>query len=143
MTFLSPQSNLFRKKEGCIFHSPMKNSSKATNIVQKILLGGISVLIADYFLSGISIDSWTTGFLLAAVIILINFTLKPLMIILTFPVTFITLGLFLLVINALVILIADYVVPGFEVKSFWWAMGFAMVLSLINGIFGNNLDSNR
>jgi putative membrane protein len=121
----------------------MKNSSKATNIVQKILLGGISVLIADYFLSGISIDSWTTGFLLAAVIILINFTLKPLMIILTFPVTFITLGLFLLVINALVILIADYVVPGFEVKSFWWAMGFAMVLSLINGIFGNNLDSNR
>jgi putative membrane protein len=120
----------------------MKNSSKASNIVQKILLGGISVLISDYFLSGISIDSWATGFLLAGVIILINFTLKPLMLILTFPITLITLGLFLLVINAAVILIADYFISGFEVKSFWWAMGFAIVLSLINGIFGNNLDSD-
>lgn len=126
----------------CILIKRMKNSSKASNIVQKILLGGISVLISDYLLSGISIDSWTTGFLLAGVIILINFTLKPLMLILTFPITLITLGLFLLVINAAVILIADYFISGFEVKSFWWAMGFAIVLSLINGIFGNNLDSD-
>lgn len=109
----------------------------------KIILGGISVLIADFLLRGVSIDSWMTGFLLAAVIVLINFTLKPLMLILTFPITLLTFGLFLLVVNTVVILIADYFIGGFEVFGFWWAMGFAVVLSLINGIFGNDLESNR
>ena len=121
----------------------MGNQNNAGKVLTKILLGGISVLIADFLLGGVSIDNWVTGFILAAVIVLINFTLKPLMIILTFPVTLITFGLFLLVINALVILIADYFIPGFSVDGFWWALGFAILLSLINGIFGNDLSSNR
>jgi putative membrane protein len=118
----------------------MKATSQAGQILTKILLGGISILIADYLLRGVSIDTWTTGFLLAAVIILINLTLKPIMIFLTFPITLITLGLFLLVINACVILLAAYFIPGFVVESFWWALGFSLVVSLINGIFGNSLD---
>ena len=121
----------------------MERKNAATTILTKILLGGISVLIADYLLRGVTIDTWTTGFLLAAVIILINFTLKPLMIILTLPITLITLGLFLLVINAFVILLAAHFIPGFSVESFWWALGFSLVLSLINGVFGNNLNSYR
>ncbi|HSF52605.1 MAG TPA: phage holin family protein [Algoriphagus sp.] len=121
----------------------MDSKNKAGAILTKIILGGISILIADYLMKGVSIDNWTTGFILAGVIILINFTLKPIMIILTFPITLITLGLFLLVINACVILIAAYFIPGFVVESFWWALGFSLVLSLINGIFGNSLDSNR
>ncbi len=120
--------------------SPKKD---ATSVLTKIILGGISVLIADYLMKGVSIDTWTTGFILAAVIILINFTLKPIMIILTFPITLVTLGLFLLVINACVILIAAYFVPGFTVDSFWWALGFSLVLSLINGVFGISLSSDR
>jgi putative membrane protein len=55
----------------------------------------------------------------------------------------VTLGLFLLVINALVILMAAELIPGFAVDGFWWALGFAVVLSIINGIFGNSLDSDR
>lgn len=121
----------------------MSKINKPNSILTKIILGGISVLIADFLLSGAQIDSWMTGFLLAAVIILINFTLKPLMILLTLPITVITLGLFLLVINAAVILIAAYLVPGFEVDGFWWSLGFALVLSLINGVFGNSLSSDR
>ncbi|OOG72341.1 phage holin family protein [Algoriphagus sp. A40] len=121
----------------------METKSKAGSILTKIILGGISILIADFLLSGVSVDNWTTGFLLAGVIILINFTLKPIMILLTFPITLITFGLFLLVINAGVILIAAYFIPGFVVQSFWWALGFSLVLSLINGVFGNSLDSNR
>ncbi|MBC6367920.1 phage holin family protein [Algoriphagus sp. AK58] len=121
----------------------MSDQKKSTSILVKILVGGISVLIADYFLSGVSLDSWITGFLLAAVIILINFTLKPIMVFLTFPITLVTFGLFLLVINALVILMAAELIPGFTVNGFWWALGFAVVLSLINGIFGNTLDSDR
>jgi putative membrane protein len=121
----------------------MEKRNKAGNILTKILIGGISVLIADYLLSGVSLDTWVTAFVLAGVIILINFTLKPLMIILTFPITLITFGLFLLVINATVVLMAEYFIPGFTVVSFWWAMGFAVVLSIINGIFGNSLDSSN
>jgi putative membrane protein len=121
----------------------MSSQSKASTILVKIIVGGISVLIADFLLRGVSLDSWLTGFLLAAVIILINFTLKPLMILLTLPITLVTLGLFLLVINALVILMAAELIPGFSVDGFWWALGFAIVLSLINGIFGNSLDSDR
>lgn len=121
----------------------MSTKNKGFSILTKIILGGISVLIADFLMSGVSIDTWMTGFILAAVIILINFTLKPILVILTFPITLLTLGLFLLVINALVILIAAELIPGFAVASFWWALGFSLVLSLINGIFGNSLDSNR
>ena len=100
-------------------------------------------MIADYLMTGVSIDTWTTGFILAAVIILLNFTLKPIMILLTFPITMVTFGLFLLVINASVILLAEQLIPGFVVQSFWWALGFSLVLSLINGIFGNSLSSDR
>lgn len=121
----------------------MEKTNPASSILTRILLGGISVMIADYLLKGVSIDTWTTGFILAAVIILINFTLKPVMIILTLPITLITLGLFLLVINAAVILLAEYFIPGFTVVNFWWALGFSLVLSLINGVFGINLNSNR
>ena len=114
---------------------------KAQSFLVKILLGGISVLIAEFLLPGVHIDNWMTGFILAAVIILINLTLKPLLIILTFPITLITFGLFLLVINALMILLADRVIDGFRVDGFWWAILFAVVLSIINSIFGNRLDS--
>ncbi|MFC5623704.1 phage holin family protein [Algoriphagus winogradskyi] len=119
----------------------MESTNKPLNFLVKILLGGISVLIAEYFLSGIHIDTFITGFILAAVIILINITIKPLLIILTFPITLVTLGLFLLVINALMIMLADRIIPGFQVDGFWWAILFAIVLSIINSLFGNNLNA--
>jgi putative membrane protein len=119
----------------------MPKENKAPNFLVKILIGGISVLIAEFFLPGVYIDTWTTGFLLAGLLILINLTIKPLMIVLTLPLTIITLGLFLLVINAFAILIADYIIPGFSVDGFWWALLFAIVLSIINSLFGNNMDS--
>lgn len=119
----------------------MESSNQPTSILTKIIVGGISILIADLLLKGVVLDSWVTGFVLAGVIILINFTLKPILIILTLPVTLITFGLFLLFINALVVLIAAYFIPGFTVDGFWWALGFALLLSLINGIFGVNLNS--
>jgi putative membrane protein len=114
---------------------------KAQSFLVKILLGGISVLIAEYLLPGIHIDNFLTGFILAAFIILINLTLKPLLILLTLPITLITFGLFLLVINALMILFADHVIEGFRVDGFWWAILFAIVLSLLNSLLGNRLDS--
>ncbi|WP_297336043.1 phage holin family protein [Algoriphagus sp.] len=121
----------------------MAQRSLASTILIKILLGSIAVMIAAFFLPGIQIDGWITGILLAAVLILINLTIKPLMIILTLPLTILTLGLFLLVINALMILLADEIIPGFEVDGFWWALIFAILTSIINSLFGNNLNSSR
>ena len=119
----------------------MEQSNKSSSILTKILVGGISILLADLLLSGTQVDSWVTGFILAGVIILINFTIKPILIILTLPITLLTFGLFLLVINAAVVLIAAYFIPGFTVDGFWWALGFALVLSIINGIFGISFNS--
>lgn len=111
--------------------------NKAQSFLIKIFLGGISVLIAEFLLPGVHIEDFMTGFLLAAVIILINVTLKPILILLTLPITLITFGLFLLVINALMILLADRFIEGFSVDGFWWAILFAIVISIINPLFGN------
>ncbi|MEP1088253.1 phage holin family protein [Algoriphagus sp.] len=116
----------------------MEKTNKPLNFLVKILLGGIAVLIAEFLLSGIHVDTFMTGFILAAVIILINSTIKPLLILLTLPITLVTFGLFLLVINALMIMLVDWIMPGFVVDGFWWAILFAIVLSIINSIFGNN-----
>lgn len=120
----------------------MKNKSTSSTYLTKILVGGISVLLADFLLSGVSVMNWWAGFLLAAVIILINIVIKPIMVLITLPITLLTMGLFLLVINAFVVLLAAEIVPGFSVAGFWWALGFAICLSLINGIFGNTLNSD-
>lgn len=121
----------------------MGNTSNGSSVLVKILLGGIAVLIAEFLLPGVHIDSFITGFLLAAVIILINLTIKPILILLTFPITLLTLGLFLLVINAAMLLLASKIIPGFDLDGFWWAVLFAIVLSIINSLFGNNLDSSK
>lgn len=121
----------------------MDTNSKPFSFLVKILIGGISVLIAEFLVPGIHLDGFFTGFILAAVIILINVTLKPLFILLTLPLTVITFGLFLIVINAFVILLCDWLMPGFSVDGFWWAMLFALVLSILNSLFGNSLDSNE
>ncbi|MHA7128781.1 phage holin family protein [Algoriphagus namhaensis] len=118
----------------------MSQKSKASRYLIKILLGGVSVIIAEFLLPGIYLEDAATGFILAAVIILINLTLKPLFILLTLPLTLVTFGLFLLVINGLVILFCDWLIPGFTVDGFWWALLFALVLSVLNSLFGNSLN---
>ena len=108
----------------------------------RILLYAIAVLATGYLLPGVAVASFTAALILALVLSLLNVTLKPLLVILTIPVTFFTLGLFLLVINAVIILVADYFVTGFSVAGFIWALLFSIVLSVINailnGIFNND-----
>jgi len=78
-----------------------------------------------------------TALLVAAVLGLLNALLKPILILLTLPVTVVTLGLFLLVINAVIVLIADHLIDGFTVRSFWWALGFSLLLSLVSSILSS------
>jgi putative membrane protein len=80
------------------------------------------------------VDSYWTAILVAVVLSLLNFIVKPILIIFTLPVTILTLGLFLLIINAIIILLADYLVTGFDVEGLWWALLFSLLLSLLQSI---------
>lgn len=110
------------------------------NILIKLVITTLAVLITDLLLPGVSLGDMSetngllTAVLTAAVLGLLNAVLKPLLVLFTLPVTVMTLGLFLLVINAVIVLIADRIVPGFHVESFWWALGFSLVLSFIQGV---------
>ena len=105
-----------------------------TFIIVQILILTLSVILASYLLPGINIKSIGSALLVAFVLAILNAFIKPLMIYLTIPFTYWTFGLFLFVINAFIILIASAIVKGFEVKGFWWALLFSIILSLIQYI---------
>lgn len=105
------------------------------NFIIKLLLNGLAVLITSYLLGGVGVDSFLTAVVVAAILSLLNVVVKPVLIILTIPITVFTLGLFILVINAVIIMIADYFISGFYVDSFWWALLFSIILAIINSIF--------
>lgn len=98
------------------------------------LIAAAAIGIAAYIIPGVTIDPISA--LIAAVVLgALNLFIRPVLLILTLPITVITLGLFSLVINALLVLLAAYIVPGFSVASFWTAVLFAFVLAVINWVF--------
>lgn len=102
-----------------------------TFLIVQILILTFAVILTSYLLPGITVQSFWTALLVALVLGLLNAFVKPLMIFLTIPFTLVTFGLFLFVINALIIMLAGSLVKGFEVKGFWWALIFSIILSLI------------
>ncbi|WP_276496131.1 phage holin family protein [Pontibacter litorisediminis] len=102
--------------------------------VIKLLLTGAAAMVASYILPGVYIDGFLTALILALVLAVLNAIVKPILIFLTIPVTILTLGLFLLVINAVIILMADWLVAGFDVSGFFSALLFSLVLAIITAI---------
>ncbi|MCZ8217353.1 MAG: phage holin family protein [Cyclobacteriaceae bacterium] len=107
------------------------------NWIVKFLLSGLAVLLTAYLLPGVNVEDYWTALLVALVLSIVNVVVKPFLIVLTIPITFLTLGLFLLVINALMILLTDYFIDGFLVDGFWWALLFSLILSLFNSLFSD------
>lgn len=101
------------------------------NLLINWLISALVILSAAYILPGVEVESFTTALVAALVLGIINAVLKPLMIILTLPINLLTLGLFTFVINALLVLLAARIVPGFQVDGFLWALVFSLVMSLI------------
>ena len=98
------------------------------------LISTIAVLVAAYLVPGVDVD--LIGALVLAVVLgLFNAFLRPLVNLLTLPLNIVTLGLFSLVTNAVIIMVADYLIPGFTVGGFWAALVFSVLLSLINWLF--------
>lgn len=100
----------------------------------KILVCSVNVFILAFILPGIEIVDFFTAILVAVVLSLLDAVVKPLLILFTLPATILTLGLFLFVINASIILIDAHFVHGFEVKSFWHALLFGALLSFFNSV---------
>jgi len=100
----------------------------------KVLVCSVNVFILAYILPGITIVDFFTAIVVAVVLSLLDAIVKPLLILFTLPVTILTLGLFLFVINASIILLDAYFVHGFEVESFWHAMLFGALLSFFNSL---------
>ncbi len=98
------------------------------------LIATLAILIAAYIVPGVTIT--LVGALIAAVVLgALNLLVRPILLILTLPITVVTLGLFSLVINALLIMLAAVLVPGFSVAGFWTAFLFALVLAIVNWVF--------
>lgn len=100
----------------------------------RILLTAALVLLISNFMPGVHVDGFTTSVIVAMVLGLLNIFIKPIMVLLTLPFTIVTFGLFLLVINALIILLCTKIVGGFVVDSFWTALLFSVVLSISQSI---------
>ena len=104
------------------------------NLIIKLLISTIVVFVLSYFLPVVHVTSLTGALMVAVVLGLLNTFLKPILVLLTIPVTFFTLGLFLLVINAIIILICDYFIAEFYVDGFINALMFSVLLSIIQSI---------
>jgi putative membrane protein len=101
------------------------------NIILRIIISAVVAFALSYVLSGVHIQSFVTALILAIVLGLLNILVKPILIILTLPITIFTFGLFLFVINALIILLAAKFVNGFRVDGFWWALLFSLLISIL------------
>jgi putative membrane protein len=106
------------------------------NFLLQWLVCGAAIIITAYLLPGVRVAGFFTALVTALVIGLINAFIRPVLIVLTLPLNILTLGLFTLVINALLIMLAAAMVPGFSVQGFWWALLFGLVLAIISGILG-------
>lgn len=107
-------------------------------IIGYLLVNTLAVLISAYILPGVHVSSLGTALVLAIILGILNTIVRPILIILTLPITVLSLGLFIFVINALIILLATKLVPGFRVDGFWWALLFSLLLALV-GSFLNSL----
>jgi len=108
----------------------------------KTLVTAVAVLIAAYLLDGVTVNSSLTAVLVAAVLGLLNSFIKPILIFLTIPITVLTLGLFLLVINILIVKWTSEIVPGFAVEGWWPALLFSLIVSFVTSIIEGFIKRN-
>lgn len=99
-------------------------------LIIRLLVTAILVTLLANFLDGVSVDGFKTSIVVAIVLALLNFFVKPLLILFTLPVTILTFGLFLLFINAIIIMLCNELVDGFSVANFWSALWFSLLLSI-------------
>lgn len=111
-----------------------QNHFDAGTLIAALLINTVSIFAVSYILSGIQVDGFMTALIIAVVMAVLNVTLKPLLFVITIPITVITFGLFLLVLNVIVLYVAAHFIDGFQIAGFWWALLFSLLVSFVNSI---------
>ena len=107
------------------------------NYLLRILLSSVGVMLSAYLLEGVYVKGFWSAALFSLLLSILNYTIKPLLVILTIPITVLTLGLFLLIINTLIIWVAAELIDGLMIGGFVWAFLFSLLLSVINTLLLN------
>jgi putative membrane protein len=111
--------------------------------ILRMLLTAVAVMIIAKFLPGVEVTNFVNAMFLAIVLGFLRITVQPILIVLTLPVTILSLGLFLLVINAIIIMLAGYFVEGFSVSGFWIALLFSILLSMFQSVLYSFLREDK
>lgn len=109
----------------------------------KLLLNAVAVVFLAKVLNGVFVDTYVTAIIVAIVISILNVLVKPFFVILTLPVTILTLGLFLFVINAVIILLADKLIDGFRVDGLWTAVLFSVLLCILQSLLHSFIKTDK
>ena len=112
-------------------------------LIIRLLLNAIAVFVLAQFLSGVHVDSYVTAIIVAVVLSVLNLIVKPILVVLTLPINVITLGLFSFVVNALIILLAAYLIGGFSVDGIWIAILFSILLSVFQSLLNSLLGEGK
>lgn len=108
-----------------------------------IFFTAVFVLLLAYLMPGVSVNGFMSALMVAVVLGLLNIFIKPLLVLFTLPVTILTLGLFLLVINALMVMLCDELIDGFHITTFWKALLFSLVLSFCQAVVGKLSEDEK
>jgi len=111
-------------------------------LIRVLVVAAVSFGLA-HLLGGVHVTDFWTAFVFAIVLALLNMFIRPILILVTLPVTFITLGLFLFVVNTLIIMLASKFVDGFSIDNFWWALLFSIILSIITSAIDKKEKEDR
>lgn len=101
--------------------------------VLRVVVTGVAVLVASGVMTGITIDSFASGLVGILVLAMLNAVVRPLLYVLSIPFIIVTFGLFMVMINAFLLQVVDFFVPGFHVDGWWPAIGGALLVSLVSG----------
>ncbi|MCA9361272.1 phage holin family protein [Candidatus Kaiserbacteria bacterium] len=103
-------------------------------IIIKVLISALALLIVAYFMPGVTVDGLYTALITALILGLLNVTVRPILIVLTLPITIITLGLFIFIINALIFMFVASFVDGFTVDGFVTALIASLIVSILSAV---------
>lgn len=112
----------------------MASQNRGIGMIGTLLINTLSIFAVSYILTGIHVDSIMTALVLAIIMAVLNITVRPLLVIITIPLTLLTFGLFLLVVNVLVLYVAEMLIGGFSIDGFWWALLFSVLVTFVNGV---------
>ncbi len=112
-------------------------------LIIKLLLTALAVVVLAKILSGVTVENYGSAVIVAIVIALLRLIVRPILVLLTLPITILTFGLFLLIINAIIILMASYFVSGFTVATIWWALLFSLLLSIFQSVLFSLLPEDK